>query len=200
MNIISTISSQIEKCEFRLPPIVIRVNKFDEESAREFSQQLSAANSTGQPVAPVIIDSYGGQIYSLMSMMDAINGSKIPVATIVEGKAMSCGAALLTCGAKGMRYASPNSTIMIHEASNVLEGKTEELKSVSAHTDKMNQKMLKIMSKNIEKDEDYFSLLLKTKNNADWFISPTEAQKLKIVNHVRLPTFTVDVKVTYDFK
>lgn len=200
MNIISSISSQIDKCEFRLPPVVIRVNKFDEESAREFSQQLSAANSSGQPVAPVIIDSYGGQIYALMSMIDAINGSKIPVATIVEGKAMSCGAALLTCGAKGMRYASPNSTIMIHEASNVLEGKTEELKSRADYTDKLNQKMLKIMSKNVEKEEDYFYTLLKSKNNADWFISATEAQKLKIVNHVRLPTFTVNVNVQYNFK
>ena len=69
-------------------PVVIRINKFDEASAKGFSAAMSSAQNTGQPVVPVIIDSYGGQVYSLMSMISNINHSKIPVATIVEGKAM----------------------------------------------------------------------------------------------------------------
>ena len=47
-------------------PIVIRVRKFDEVAAKEFSTLMMKAQNTGQPVAPVIVDSYGGQIYSLM--------------------------------------------------------------------------------------------------------------------------------------
>ena len=50
-----------------------------------------------------------------MTMISAIKNSEIPVATIVEGKAMSCGAVLLTFGEDGMRFADPDATVMIHD-------------------------------------------------------------------------------------
>ena len=113
----SKVSPLIKDVELRKPPIIIRVNKFDETAANKFHQQIAQAHNTGQSVIPVVIDSYGGQVYSLMSMVAAIETSEIPVATIVEGKAMSCGAVLLTCGEEGMRFADPNATIMIHDVS-----------------------------------------------------------------------------------
>lgn len=42
-----------------------------------------------------------------MSMVSDIKHSRIPVATIVQGKAMSCGAILFSCGEEGMRYMDP---------------------------------------------------------------------------------------------
>ena len=79
-------------------PIIIRLTKFDEASAKAFSSAVMKAQNTGQPVLPIIIDSYGGQVYSLMSMISDIKHSRIPVATIVQGKAMSCGAILFSFG------------------------------------------------------------------------------------------------------
>ena len=98
MNVITCVSPLIKEIELRASPIIIRVNEFDEDSAKEFAQQMSSAQSSGQSIIPVIIDSYGGQVYSLMSMIGNIKSSKIPVATIVEGKAMSCGAILFSFG------------------------------------------------------------------------------------------------------
>ena len=98
-------------------PVVARITKFDEASAKAFSSIVSKAQNTGQPVLPVIIDSYGGQVYSLMSMISNIKHSRIPVATIIEGKAMSCGAILFSFGEEGMRYIDPDATVMIHEVS-----------------------------------------------------------------------------------
>ena len=92
----SEVSPLIKEVELRKSPIIIRVNRFDEKSANEFSHKMALAHSTGQKVIPVVIDSYGGQVYSLMSMIAAIESSELPVATIVEGKAMSCGAVLLS--------------------------------------------------------------------------------------------------------
>ena len=110
-------------------PVVLRVRKFDEAAAKEFSSYVSKAQNTGQPVLPVIIDSYGGQVYSLMSMISDIKHSRIPVATIVQGKAMSCGAILFSFGAEGMRYMDPDATVMIHDVSSMDRGKVEEIKA-----------------------------------------------------------------------
>ena len=121
----SKISPLIKEIELRRQPIIIRVNKFDEKSATDFATKMALAHNSGQQVIPIVIDSYGGQVYSLMSMVAAIEASDLPVATIVEGKAMSCGAVLLTFGEQGMRFAAPNATVMIHDVSSGGHGKIE---------------------------------------------------------------------------
>ena len=108
-------------------PVVIRVRKFTEDAAKEFSELMRKAHTTGQPVIPIIIDSYGGQVYSLMSMISDIQHSRIPVATIVQGKAMSCGAILFSFGVDGMRYMDPDATVRIHDVSSMSWGKVEEI-------------------------------------------------------------------------
>ena len=66
------ISSLIKEVELRKNPVIIRVNKFDEPAVKKFHQEMAQAHNTGQKVIPVVIDSYGGQIYSLMAMISAI--------------------------------------------------------------------------------------------------------------------------------
>ena len=113
----SKVSPLLKEYELRKPPVIVRVNKFDEESAKKFSDSIAQAHNTGQKVIPVVIDSYGGQVYSLKTMISAIKHSELPIATIVEGKAMSCGAVLLTFGEDGLRFADPDATVMIHDVS-----------------------------------------------------------------------------------
>jgi ATP-dependent Clp protease protease subunit len=107
MKIVYKKDPLIHKCELNRTPVIIRVNKFDEKSAQEFSEKMSDAHNTGQPVIPIVIDSYGGQVYSLMAMISEIEHAELPVATIVEGKAMSCGAILFSFGNKDMRFMDP---------------------------------------------------------------------------------------------
>ena len=60
MNVIKYFSPLLKKEDLIDDlPIVIRVKKFDEPGAKEFASQMSKAHNTGQPVVPVIIDSYG---------------------------------------------------------------------------------------------------------------------------------------------
>ena len=88
MKWISTVSPLIKEVELKKSPIIIRVNDFNEDAAKKFQGEIAAAHNTGQKVIPVVIDSYGGEVYSLMSMISAIKNSELPIATIVEGKAM----------------------------------------------------------------------------------------------------------------
>jgi ATP-dependent Clp protease protease subunit len=181
-------------------PHIIRVKDFDPDSAKKFVVEMSSAHESGQQVIPVVVDSYGGQVYALMTMVDAIKNSKIPVATIVEGKAMSCGAVLLTCGADGMRFAAPSATVMIHEVSSMAFGKVEEIKTDAKETDRLNTIIMQMMAENCGKNKDYFLNLVHEKNHADWFLDATESKSHNIVNHIRIPQLRTSVKVVTTFE
>ena len=193
-------SSLLKDFELKHQPVIIRVNKFDEKAAQDFNNKMASAQSTGQKVVPVIIDSYGGQVYSLMSMISSIKSSDIPVATIVEGKAMSCGAVLLSFGEEGMRFADPDATIMIHDVSSGGRGKIEELKADVAEADRLDEKIFTMMARNCGKKDDYFKKKVFNKKHADWFMDGAEAKRHGLVNHLRVPKMTVKVDVDIDFE
>lgn len=195
-----SVSSLVKELELNQNPIIVVVNKFDEQSADEFRNKFSIAQSTGQKVIPVVIDSYGGQVYSLMSMISTIRSSKIPVATIAEGKAMSCGAVLLSFGEEGMRFMDPDATVMIHDVASGQHGKNEEVKASAAETDRLNRKIFEMMAKNCGKPKDFFLKEIHDRGHADWFLEAEECKELGLVSEVRVPTFDVKVAVDIDFE
>lgn len=199
MNVLRDISKLIGEVELRKQPVVIRVNKFDEESAKKFSDAMSEAQNTGQPIVPVVIDSYGGQVYSLLSMVANIKASKIPVATIVQGKAMSCGALLFSFGAFGHRYMDKHATIMIHDVSTGAHGKVEEIKADAKESDRLNQWLYREMATNCGKEEEYFLKLIHERSHADWYLDATEAQSHGLANHLRVPDLKLKIDVEYTF-
>lgn len=201
MHILKTFSPLLKEAKLIDDlPVVLRVRKFDEATAREFSSLVSKAQNTGQPVLPVIIDSYGGQVYSLMSMISDIRHSRIPVATIVQGKAMSCGAILFSCGAEGMRYMDPDATVMIHDVSSMEYGKVEEIKASAEETERLNKKIYHIMAENCGQHKDYFLDIVHEKGHADWFLEADDCKKHNLANHLHVPELKIETKVMFDFK
>lgn len=178
-------------------PRVIRVNNFDDSSVARFSDEVSYCHFAKQPVIPIVIDTDGGDLYSLLSMVDIIQSSKIPVATIIEGRAFSCGAVLFCCGTEGLRFMGKNSTLMIHDVLSC-DGnlkKTEEVMVDSRETNRLNKKIYKIIDKGIGKPDGYTTELVQARNRTDWFLSPKKALELGYANHIRVPTLNVRVKV-----
>ena len=199
MNIIRDISKLLSEVELRCEPVSIRVNKFDEEASLKFSKAISEAQSTGQPVVPVTIDSYGGSIYSLMSMIANIKSSKIPVATIVEGKAMSCGALLFSYGTSGYRFMDKHATIMIHDVSSGARGKIEEIKADAKEGDRLNQKLYREMAANCGKEPEFFLQQIHDRSHADWYLDAEEARNIGLADHLRVPDLKVKIDVSYSF-
>lgn len=197
VNFIADVSQHIKAVELRVDPVIIRVNKFDEDSAKEFVDLMSRAQNTGQSVIPVVIDSYGGQVYSLMTMIGAIKSSRIPVATIVEGKAMSCGALLFSFGAEGKRYMDPDATLMIHDVSSGAFGKVEEIKADAKEVERLNKKVYEMMARNCGKPSDYFLKLVHEKGHADWYLDAQDAKSHNIANELRIPSLTCKVELNY---
>ena len=201
MNVITYFSPLLKEPALKDDlPTIIRVRKFDEPAAKEFTTLMRKAQNTGQPVVPVIIDSYGGQVYSLMSMISDIRHSNVPVATIVQGKAMSCGAILFSFGADGRRYMDPDATVMIHDVSSMNWGKIEEIKAGAEETERLNQKVYQMMAENCGHNKDYFLDMIHEKGHADWFLDADEAKKHNLANHLHVPEMTIETKVNFKFK
>ena len=196
MNFLTEISPLIKTIELKQDPIVIVVNEFNEEAATEFSTAMSLAQNTGQKVIPVVIDSYGGQVYSLMSMISSIKSSIVPVATIVQGKAMSCGAILASFGSEGLRFMDKDATLMIHDVASFAFGKIEELKADAREAERLNKKVYTMMARNCGKSDDYFSI--HDKGHADWFLDAEEAKEHNIIQQIRVPSLKASITVEID--
>jgi len=190
-----TLDRNIKSVELRSNPVIIRVNKFDEKSSKEFADEIAKANNTGQSIIPVIIDSYGGQVYSLMSMIASIKSSELPVATIVEGKAMSCGVVLFSCGTEGHRYITEDATLMIHDVSSMAWGKNSEIQATAEEVKRLNDKIYGILSTNSNKSEKWFNKQLNDKGRADRFIESAEAIDLGLADKVGMPKLEINVKL-----
>ena len=194
------IDGRISEVKLVHNPIVVRVNKFNEDGAKKFTADMAQAHNSGQNIIPIVIDSFGGQVYSLMSMIADIKSADLPVATIVEGKAMSCGAVLFTFGEDGHRYMAPDATVMIHDVSTFAKGKVEEVKADVAEADRLDQKIYVMMSQNCGKRSDYFKKIVHKKGHADWFMDAEECKKHNICNHIRVPSFTVNIDVNMELE
>ena len=195
MNFITDVSPLIKTLELKVEPIIIVVNEFSEEAANTFSEAISLSHNTGQKVIPVIIDSYGGQAYSLLTMISSIKSSNIPIATIVKGKAMSCGAILSSFGEEGLRFMDKDAVLMIHDVSTSAFGKVEELKADAREAERLNKKLYTMMARNCGKPDDYFLNLIHDKGHADWFLEAEEAKEHNIVQQLRVPQLKGKVSV-----
>ena len=109
----------------------------------------------------IYINSPGGSVTAGMAIYDTMNYIKPDVSTICVGMAASMGAFLLSAGAKGKRYALPNSEIMIHQPLGGAKGQASDIKIQADLILKTRDRLNRILSANtgkpleqIEKDTD----------------------------------------------
>ncbi len=98
------------------------------------------------------INSPGGSISSGMAIYDTMNYIKCDVSTICIGMAASMGAFLLSSGAKGKRFALPNSEIMIHQPLGGTRGQATDIKIHTEHILRIREKLNKLLSEQTGKD------------------------------------------------
>lgn len=126
------------------------------------------------------INSPGGSVSAGMAIYDTMNFIRCDVSTTCVGLAASMGAFLLSSGAKGKRYAMPNSEIMIHQPLGGAQGQASDIKIQADHILKIKQKLNLILAENtgrplaeIERDTD-----------RDNYMSAEEAQKYGLIDKV----------------
>ena len=97
------------------------------------------------------INSPGGSVSAGLAIYDTMNFIKCDVSTTCIGMAASMGAFLLSSGAKGKRYALPNSEIMIHQPLGGAKGQASDIKIHAEHILKTRDKLNKILAENTGK-------------------------------------------------
>ncbi len=126
------------------------------------------------------INSPGGSVTAGMGIFDTMQYIKSDVSTICVGMAASMGAFLLAAGAKGKRFALPNSTIMIHQPLGGMQGQASDMKIHADFILKTKDTLNKILSERtgqtleqIEKDTD-----------RDNFLSSQEAKEYGLIDDI----------------
>ncbi|MCC6323671.1 ATP-dependent Clp endopeptidase proteolytic subunit ClpP [Candidatus Nomurabacteria bacterium] len=126
------------------------------------------------------INSPGGSVSAGMAILDTMNFVRSDVSTICVGVAASMGSLLLSAGAKGKRFALPNSEIMIHQVLGGAEGQASDIEIQAKHILRIKENLNKILAKNtgktpaqVEKDAD-----------RDNWMTAEEAKKYNLVDDV----------------
>ncbi|MGY3777294.1 ATP-dependent Clp endopeptidase proteolytic subunit ClpP [Isobaculum melis] len=109
----------------------------------------------------IYINSPGGSVSAGLAIFDTMNFIKADVQTIAMGMAASMGSFLLTAGAKGKRFALPNSEIMIHQPLGGAQGQATEIEIAAKHILNTRERLNRILAERtgqpievIEKDTD----------------------------------------------
>ncbi|CAG9620715.1 ATP-dependent Clp endopeptidase proteolytic subunit ClpP [Sutcliffiella rhizosphaerae] len=157
MNLIPTVIEQTSRGE-RAYDIYSRLLKdriimlgsaIDDNVANSIvSQLLFLAAEDPEKDISLYINSPGGSITAGMAIYDTMNFIKPNVSTMCVGMAASMGAFLLSAGAKGKRFALPNSEVMIHQPLGGAQGQATEIEIAAKRILFLREKLNTILSEN----------------------------------------------------
>ena len=126
------------------------------------------------------INSPGGSVTAGMAIFDTMNYIKCDVSTICVGMAASMGAFLLAAGAKGKRFALPNSEIMIHQPLGGMQGQASDMKIHADYIIKIRRRINEILARETGKPVEQIEI----DTERDNFLSADEAAAYGLIDKV----------------
>lgn len=133
--------------------IIFLGSPIDDQVANSIIAQLLFLESQdSKKDIKLYINSPGGSVSAGLAIYDTMQHIKSDVSTICIGLAASMGAVLLTAGAKGKRFALPNSKVMIHQVLGGAQGQASDIKIQAEEILKVKDNLNNILAKHTEKD------------------------------------------------
>ena len=130
----------------------------------------------------IYINSPGGMVTSGLAIYDTMQYIRPDVSTVCIGLAASMGSLLLTAGAKGKRYCTPNAKIMVHQPSGGFQGQATDIeihaKDILATRSRLNEIYVQHTGRALKDIEDAM--------DRDKFLTPDEAQKFGLIDEVMI--------------
>lgn len=160
--------------------IVLSDEVNDATASLVVAQLLYLEGQDNEKDISLYINSPGGSVTAGLAIYDTMQYIKCDVSTICMGMAASMGAFLLSSGAKGKRYALPNSEIMIHQPSGGAQGQATEIDIVARHILRTREKLNKILAKNTGKPIEQIAI----DTERDNFLSAEEALEYGLVDKI----------------
>jgi ATP-dependent Clp protease protease subunit len=154
-------------------------NFFDQETSKTLIEDMLKLNEASNDDINIVINSYGGEVYSLFAILDTINNIKAKVNTVCLGEADSCGAVLLSAGT-GKRYIGENSRTMIHEVSTFVYGKVSQVEEELVDAKQVNDKLIGILAANTKQSISFLTEIMKK----DVFLNANQSKDMGLVDEV----------------
>lgn len=144
------------------------------------AQLLFLASKDPEKDIQLYLNTPGGSVTAGMAIYDTMQYVKPDISTVCIGLAASMGATLLAAGAKGKRFALPNSEILLHQVAGGVTGEAVEIEITARQIIKIKERLNKILAhhtgqplERVEKDTD-----------RDFYLSAEEAKEYGIVDEV----------------
>ncbi len=132
----------------------------------------------------LIVSSYGGELDEAFALHDVTRIIEVPIHTVALGKVMSAAPLLVACGKRGERYATENTTFMLHGASIEMdEMSMENIASHTAITELMMDRYATLLSRYTKKrDKRFWKRIFGSK--ADKFFDAEQALRWGIIDQI----------------
>lgn len=177
-------------------PKSFHLTDFTDNMLRSFQQVNAECLGAGQPILPIFIESYGGNVdimSGVLSVMDYGRSNGLKYSTVVNGRAMSAGAMIWLYGDNDMRFIGSCGKLMLHHAATIAGGKLPEIKtSIDLHSEDQWMLFEKI-SKHVKKPKDWLKKNLEKRKDRDWYLSPDEVVAENL-GKKKTPTFILQVE------
>lgn len=153
---------------------------YDAVASSVVAQLLFLESENPKKPISMYINSPGGSVSSGLAMYDTMQYIRPPISTLCIGMAASMGSLLLAAGEKGMRFATPNAQIMVHQPSGGFQGQASDIARHAENIANLKRRLNKIYVKHTGQDLENVERAL----DRDTFMSPEEALDFGIVDQV----------------
>lgn len=160
--------------------IVLSDEVNDATASLVVAQLLFLEGQDAEKDISLYINSPGGSVSAGFAIYDTIQYIKCDVSTICMGMAASMGAFLLSSGAKGKRYALPNSQIMIHQPLGGAQGQATEIEIVATQILKIRENLNSILAENTGRSLEE----IKRDTERDNYMTAQEAMEYGLIDKV----------------
>lgn len=126
------------------------------------------------------INSPGGVISAGLAIYDTIKLLRCDVATICVGMCASMATVLLSSGAKGKRYALPNSTVHMHQAMSGAQGQASDIEIAAREILRLNDKIRRILAENTGQPYDKIA----HDTDRDFYLDPQQAKEYGLIDEI----------------
>jgi len=153
---------------------------FDQVSAVICAQLLFLESDNPSKDIAFYINSPGGVVSAGLAIYDTMQYIRSPVSTLCIGQAASMGSLLLCSGAKGKRYATPNSRIMVHQPSGGAQGQAADIEIQAREILTLRQRLNEIYVRHTGQTLE----AIEGKLERDSYMSAEEAREFGLVDQV----------------
>lgn len=156
------------------------------------SNLLAFAGENTSPIL-MLINSPGGDIYSTFGIVDVMSNIRAPVITMACGSAMSGAALILAAGSSQLRFATPNTRIMIHSVAATIEDSYDRLKNEMKEIELLQNRFADLLSLYTKQSID----VIKKDTSKDFYMSAKEAKAYGLIDNISVVAPGTDIIASY---